>query len=308
MINRHLLRIKVLQIAYAYYTKSCTIEAIVKELDKSLNMTKVLYAKLLLLTTELRSIAEHKLENQEENTTVSDSEIAKLRRIVSNRFFQFVAEDEALQDFCISRKISWNTQDDFLINLYNSLMNSELIKEYMCAEAGLTADKIFAEAFFVKCLADSEMVAEELELQNLYWNDDFVFALSTLQRAVKQTKEDSISVFLPELFKNKDDKLFAESLLLKIIRLEERNKSLIESVTPNWEYERITLIDRLLMSMAITELLDFETIPVKVTLNEYVEISKYYSTENSSVFINGVLDKIAKKENAHKLKKGIGLL
>lgn len=308
MINRHLLRIKVLQVAYAFYTKECTIEAILKELEKSLEMTKSLYAKLLLLPVALCDIAERKIAKQEEHPTLSQSEMEKLTKIVGNQFFQLLANDTSLQDFCKAQKISWSLQDDFLANLYNSFMSSEFVAEYSLVESNFTSDRKFAETFFTSFLSDNELVAEELELQNLYWNDDLVFVLPTLQRAVKKSKEDSTEVLLPELYKSKDDKLFAESLLLKIIRLEERNKTLIESVTPNWEYERITLIDRILMSMAVTELLDFETIPVKVTLNEYVEISKYYSTENSSIFINGILDKIAKKEDVGKLKKGIGLL
>lgn len=297
-----------MQIAYAFYTKECTIDTILKELNKSLSMTRSLYAKMLMLPVELKNIAERKFSMHQNQTKASDIELEKMKRIMDNYFFKALEEDKNLADFCKAQKVSWSTQDDFLLNLYNSAIDSDLMNSHLKEEFNLATQKKFTENFFTKCLADSEIIAEELELQNLYWNDDFIFILPVLQKAVRKSDEETNEVFFPNQHKSKDDKVFAESLLLKVIRQEERNKKLVESITPNWEYERIALIDRLLIGMAIAELMEFETIPVKVTLNEYVEISKYYSTENSSVFINGILDKIAKQENAIKLKKGIGLL
>lgn len=311
MINRHLLRIKVLQIAYAYFTKEATIDLALKELDKSIKQTKELYAKLLLVPLELRDIAEQKLETQQQVRYQKTAETSNLavEKFVNNSFLRFLAQSKELHAFCKNEKISWSGQEDTLLNLYYQLLEMPFFQEYLQnPQQDAEKDQRLVYTFFSKFLAKKANLEEIIEAQNLYWNDDLWVVLPMLQQALKKVDTTQEAFSLPALYRKQEDAVFANDLFLKTIRLEEENRNLVEEVAANWEYERIALIDRILLGMAITELLHFETIPVKVTLNEYVEISKYYSTENSSTFINGILDKVAKKHKAASLKKGAGLI
>ncbi|PID89297.1 MAG: transcription antitermination factor NusB, partial [Bacteroidia bacterium] len=204
-----------------------------------------------------------------------------------------------------NEKISWAGQEDLLLKLYYELLERPFFRQYLSEETDAAKDKQVVYNIIAKFLSKKEDLEEIFEEQNLYWNDDLWTVLPMLQQAIKKANI-AEEFALPELYKKPEDANFAKELFLKTIRLEEENKELIETTASNWEYERIALIDRILLGMGITELLHFETIPVKVTLNEYVEISKYYSTKNSSTFINGILDKVAKQKDAALLKKGAG--
>lgn len=306
MINRHLLRIKVLQIAYAYFTKEVAIEVSLKELEKSIKQTKELYAKLLLLPLELRDITAKKLANQQQVRVQKETEGA-LAKFVDNQFLKLLDNSKELHTYCRNEKISWGGQEDLLLNLYYQLIELPFFQAYLqTPDQSEEKDKRLVYNIFAKFLAKKTDLDEIIEEQNLYWNDDLWIVLPMLQQAVKKIESTQTEFSLPNLYRKQEDAKFAKDLLLKTICLEEETKKMVQEVTTNWEYERIALIDRILLGMGITELLHFETIPVKVTLNEYVEISKYYSTENSSTFINGILDKIAKKQDAASLKKGVG--
>ncbi|PVX50772.1 NusB antitermination factor [Balneicella halophila] len=308
MINRHLLRIKVLQITYAYFTKENNIDLALKELDKSIKQTKELYVKLLLLPIELRDIAEQKLENKQHTHTNREDDTS-IEKFVNNSFLKFLQDSKSLHTYCKNEKITWAGQEDILINLYNQLLKMPFFQDYLNAsEQSEAKDQRLIFTMFSKFFAKKVNLEDIIEEQNLYWNDDLWVVLPLLEQAIKKADITKNEFFIPDLYKNADDEAFAKNLFLKTVRLQDEAKILIEKIASNWEYERIALIDKILLSMGMTELLHFETIPVKVTLNEYVEISKYYSTENSSIFINGILDKIAKEKDAASLKKGAGLI
>lgn len=305
MINRHLLRIKVLQIAYAYFTKQGNIDLSLKELDKGIKQTKELYVKILLLPIELRHIAEQKMENLQGH--VQRKEALPLAKFVNNSFVQFLQDSKGIHTFCNNEKISWAGQEDTLLSLYYQLLDMPFFQNYLREpKQDAASDQQLVYTIIAKFLAKKINLESIIEEQNLYWNDDLWIVLPILQQAVKKTDVSKGEFELPGLYRKSDDAMFARDLLMKTILLEDENKLLVEEATTNWEYDRIALIDKILIGMGIVELLHFETIPVKVTLNEYVEISKYYSTENSSIFINGILDKIAKKQEAATLKKGVG--
>ncbi len=306
MINRHLLRIKVLQIAYAYFTRGGSIDLSLKELDKSIRQTRELYLKLLLLPLELQHIAEQKFHNQQQSTRQKEGEIS-VANFVNNSFLQFLKDSKTLHTFCTNEKISWAGQEGTLLSMYYQFLEMPFFKKYLGAPTqDAKEDQRIIYTFFSKFLTKKTNIDSIIEEQNLYWNDDLWIVLPMLQQAVKKMDVAQGEFPVPGLYRQEGDEDFAKDLFLKIVRLEEEMKVKIQEVTTNWEYGRIALIDRILLAMGIVELLHFETIPVKVTLNEYVEISKYYSTENSSTFINGILDKIAKKEDAASLKKGAG--
>lgn len=308
MINRHLLRIKVLQIAYASFSKEVTVELSLKELEKSIKQTKELYVRLLLLPLELRDIAAQKLDNKQ-HTHTQEAQIDSLSKLVENRFLKLLENSKELHTYCKNEKISWAGQEDTLLKLYYQLIEMPFFQRYLQdTEESEEKDQRLVYAIYTKFLTKKTDLEEIIEEQNLYWNDDLWVVLPILQQAIKKADITQSEFSLPALYRKQEDAVFAKDLFLKTIRLEEENKAILQQVAANWEYDRIALIDKILLGMGISELLHFETIPVKVTLNEYVEISKYYSTENSSTFINGILDKVAKKYNAASLKKGAGMI
>lgn len=309
MINRHLIRIKVLQIGYAFQSKGGSVDRTLKELKRSIEQTRELYAKLLLLPLEMKHISERKIEVIEGRLTSKEEVSLNYSKFVNNKFLPSLEECKDLHSFCKNEKISWDMQDDFLTTLFNQLQETAFFQEYLESDVdSFVADRKAVYDFYATFLLENELFYQSIEEQNLYWNDDMWLVLPLVAQDIKRVKKEGTVFSFPPLYKRSADVRFAEDLLMKSIRLSERNKELIQSATTNWEYERIALVDRLLLGLAITELFDFDDIPVKVTLNEYVEISKTYSTENSGVFINGILDKIAKEKNVQKLKKGTGLI
>jgi len=153
------------------------------------------------------------------------------------------------------------------------------------------------------------MLYQTLEEQSIFWNDDIEFVLSMLMKNLKSLREGDKMV-LPELFKNEEDSEFAFGLFKKVILYSDRNRALIEKHTQNWDFERLAFMDMIIMQAAITEMTEFPSIPINVTLNEYIDIAKFYSTPKSGHFINGILDKIsAELQNAGMIiKRGRGLL
>ncbi len=236
MVNRHLLRIKILQISYAYFTKEATIEQVLSELDRSVKQTKELYAKLLLIPLELRDIAEQKLANQE-NAIVQKTADVSLSKFVDNTFLSLLQESKSLQSYIKNEKVSWAGQEDILLSLYYELLEKPFFQKYLVEkEVNPELDKRLV------------YVCDLFEEQNLYWNDDLWVVLPMLQQAVKKqnVKEEFL---LPPLYRNAEDEKFAKDLLLKMIRLEEENKELIQEVASNWGYERIALIDKVLLGL-----------------------------------------------------------
>ena len=209
------------------------------------------------------------------------------------------------------RKLNWKVHENLVKRIYNEFISSKLYDEYVNSDNdSFNADQKFLNDFYADFLVDNENFNEFLEEDNIYWNDDIGFAIVAVLKTIEKVKETTQFSRLLPLFKNGDDEEFAKKLIRKTIVNSKEQLKIIENHTKNWDTERIAHVDLLILQLALTELTEFPSIPVKVTLNEFIEISKYYSTEKSKVFINGVLDKIVKElEAENKLKKtGRGLI
>jgi N utilization substance protein B len=188
----------------------------------------------------------------------------------------------------------------------------DLYNEYMSkGDSGFSDDRKFIIALIIELIAPSEDLQSLLEELSIYWNDDLGFLTIMIEKTLRGVKEDSGPEFrLMPMFKNKDDEIFVKKLLNKTILNSEKYTELIDRNTTNWEIERVALMDMLVMQLALSEIVEFDEIPVKVTLNEYIEIAKYYCTTKSSTFVNGILDKIVREMRENKIfsKKGRGLV
>ena len=313
MISRRIIRIKVLQIIYSYFkSESDSLQKSEKELLFSLNKTVDLYYYLLLLIIDINDFARQKTDVGKNKNLPSPEELNPNIRFLENPVIEQIRNNKPFQRYIERNKLSWVNYPELVRNLYNEIKESDIYKEYMSASTATYSDhKNFVLNILGDFISTSELLNQILEEKSIYWNDDLEFVLSLLNNTIHKLKEGkSEQKELIVMYKNDEDKEFVVELFrLSILRFSE-NQKLIHDFTKNWELERIAFMDMLMMSQAITEVMNFESIPVKVSMNEYIEIAKYYSTHKSSIFINGVLDKIVEHLKTEKriIKTGRGLI
>jgi N utilization substance protein B len=313
MISRRLLRVKVLQLLYAYFkNEDRTIAKGEKELFYSIGKAYDLYNYLLLLIVELQFLAEKKIDTARNKIIPTHEDLNPNTKFIDNKVIRQLAENIQLNSYAESNTITWDDQEDYVRMLFNKLMNSDLYNEYMAAEeSSYEADKKFVEKFFLGIVAADEDFFTLLEEKSIYWNDESEFIISMVLKTIKNYQEsDDQHASLPSLFKDREDEQYVRDLFRKAVINHTEHVELIKANTKNWDLERIAFMDILIMEMALTEIKEFKNIPVKVSFNEYLEIAKYYSTSNSSNFINGILDKLVKQfQNDGSVKKaGRGLM
>jgi N utilization substance protein B len=221
-----------------------------------------------------------------------------------------LANDDEVNDYLAKSKLSWSRHGDLVKDIYNRMIEADYYKEYMSASiCTFSDDRRFVETFY-NSLEEDEALADILDEMSLLWNDDLSFALYMVTRTVSSLKQSHTSVNVLPQFKSEDDLEFAKTLMVKTLVQYDDNQELVDKYSNNWDVERVVFMDNLILSMAITELVTFDSIPVKVTLDEWIDIAKYYSSPSSSTFVNGVLDKIVAdlKEQGRINKSGRGLL
>jgi N utilization substance protein B len=313
MISRRLLRIKALTALYAYNRREDDdLPRAEKELMFSVGKTYDLYHYLLLLLIDIADIASEKIDQALLKNIPTHKDLNPNRRFIDNAVISQLRSNKAFNKHISSNKLSWVNYSHIPRLLYNKMIDWDAYEEYMSSvTSNYQADKKFITRLFTELLAGSEDLLASLEEQSIYWNDDMEFVMVMIEKTIKRLKSDSgEDTPLMPLFKNEDDKEFVKILFRKAIVNSKKTSELIDSNTTNWEVERIALMDILVMQLAITEVTEFQEIPVKVTLNEYIEIAKYYCTSKSSTFVNGILDNIIKeiREKGLLNKSGRGLL
>ena len=296
MLNRRHLRIRVLQFVYSWKKSNLTdIVVLEKQFLKSLNKVEELYLFLLLYILEVRDFAENDLNP---NT-----------KFINNLFLTKLRDESVLIGKAGHSKLSFADENNMIKSIYFKMVESEVYISYMNEEiVDFETDKKFIVKLFSKVLIEMEVFQDFLSEQDIFWDDDFPFICSMVIKTIKDSNTDKIELF--ELFKDTDEKDFAVNLLRQSIIHSEEFAELISSKTKNWDLDRVAQMDLILMQMALSELLKMPSVPVKVTINEYIELAKYYSTPNSKNFVNGILDSLLielKREGAIK-KMGRGLI
>jgi N utilization substance protein B len=234
------------------------------------------------------------------------------RRFADNTIIEQLRNNKDLRSFVTSRKISWAHSLEIPRTLYNKMISWEPYIEYMQAPKGTYAtDKKFIISLVTQFFVSSDDLISGLEEQSIFWNDDLEYVSAMIDKTLRKFKtEDGETNRMMPLYKNEDDERYVKTLFRKAVLGTKECSGIIDRNTTNWEIERIALMDILVMQLAITEITEFEEIPVKVTLNEYIEIAKYYCTSKSSTFVNGILDKVVRemRENGKFRKTGRGLV
>lgn len=234
-------------------------------------------------------------------------------KFINNKIFQLLAESNSLSIALENRKINnWSLNDDYIILLLNDIKASDVYAKYMSNTANtFEEDRQFIIDLFSEVIVPNEKLYEYLEDDKLTWVDDIPVVNTHIIKQLKAIKNNNPDEFrVPKLYKDVEDKDFAKDLFRRTVLNESVLAKEYDDKTPNWDSERIAEIDTIILKMAICEFLKFPSIPVKVTLNEYLEIAKEYSTPKSSIFINGILDNLVKELEANKklVKVGRGLM
>ncbi len=313
MISRRLLRIKALMALYAFNRREdVSLTQAETELMFSIGKSYDLYHYLMLLVLELADIAGEKIDQALQKRIPSHEDLNPRRRFVDNQVIAQLRKNIEFKNYISTKKLSWVNNSHIPRLLYNKMIVWETYEEYMASEnTNYMLDKKFIIRLITEHFSNSEDLQSNLEEQSIYWNDDMEYISSMVEKTLKKFKTDSADTTpLMPLFKNAEDEEFVKILFRKAILHSKKCSELIDKNTTNWEVDRIALMDILVMRLAITEILEFPEIPVKVTLNEYIEIAKYYCTSKSSTFVNGILDNIVKEIRGEGLfnKFGRGLV
>lgn len=299
MINRVLIRLKIIQLIYAFYQNgNKNIDSAEKELLFSLSKAYDLYNNLLALMVAIKDYAERRIEVGKKKRIQTEEDKNPNTRFVDNIFIAQLQTNKQLNEFVGNQKRNWVDDDEaFIKEIYDQIIESNLYKLYMVEEnPTYETDREFWRKLYKTFIYNNESLDQLLEEQSLYWNDDKeivdTFVLKTIKRF--DLKNGADQELLPE-YKDEEDLEFARRLFRCSIMNADEYRQLINESIKNWDIKRIAFMDMVVMQCAIAELINFPNIPINVTMNEYLEIAKFYSTPKSTGFINGTLDAIIKR-------------
>lgn len=301
MINRDLIRLKVVQLIYAYYqNEDRPLNVVMQELDYSLQKAHELYLFLLTTLAEIRELAEKHVEvHLQHNQRLGIRIEAPLpeQYIAENKFLQQLSDNEALIEYREKRKQEWDDEEVLVKNTLKAITDSEILSIYI--ENGVfdyEADRELVRKLYKAFVMNNEEYDALLEEHGIYWNDDKEIIDSFVIKTIKRFEpENGRSQELLPAFSNEEDQDFAHKLFKEVIARGEETRGLIRDNCKNWEFNRLAFMDIIITQIAITEIMIFPNIPISVSFNEYLDIAKVYSTPKSSSYINGLLDHIVKK-------------
>ncbi|MBR4307736.1 MAG: transcription antitermination factor NusB [Bacteroidaceae bacterium] len=298
MINRVLIRLKVVQIVYAYYKNSGkSIKAAEDEVFFSLSKAYDLYNHMLLLMVGITHYEADRISFLSMKVRPTESDKNPNLKFINNRFIAQLEQNEQLLKFAEKSKLNWVDNSDLLRRLLDKIVASDVYQAYMAAEtSSYEEDKELWKKLYKMFIFDNEELDALLEDQSLYWNDDKSVVDTFVIKTIKRFEEEkgAAQQLLPE-YKDVADMDFARKLFRTTIANADEYRALMSGSSRNWDMQRLAFMDVVIMQAALAEILTFDDVPLSVTLNEYVEIAKHYSTAKSGSFVNGLLDSITKK-------------
>lgn len=298
MINRNLIRIRTVQLVYSWYQNTNRdLRKAEKELLFGLQKSYDLYYYMLQLMLEVTKVYEQRVEAKKNKFLPSEEDLNPNMNLLENKFIIQLSDNKQLQKYNLDRPQSWEENESYVKNLLEVILESETYKNYSQIQAPTyDEDREFWRKVFKQFIYGSEELYDLLEDECIYWNDDIEIIQSFVLKTIKRFNENkgADQPLLP-MFKDEEDKEYALKLLHETILGEKKFRDLIEENTDKWDFERIAVMDLIIMQVALAEIFTFESIPTSVSLNEYIDIAKSYSTPKSGTFINGILDAIVHK-------------
>lgn len=315
MLNRRYLRIKILQALYAWYQQEGNdLQKSEREIQKSINQVYDLYFYMLLLVEDVFDSAQDLIETKKGKILATQADLNPNLHFVENKAFAKIINNEEYRRAIDTRKLSWELDSDNVRKLYRQIESSDLYKKYMEKEEDtFKNDKSFLIKMYEEFFVDNSIFEQIIEEKSMYWSIDLEVVHIAIVKTFQKLKDrhTPIDSILPQLYKDKEEDIkFMRELLRKTLRFDEEYADLIGKQISNWEVDRLAQIDIIFMKMALCEFEHFPSIPIKVSMNEYIDLSKFFSTPRSKGFINGVLDKIVLKwkSEGRIRKSGRGLI
>jgi N utilization substance protein B len=312
MISRRLIRIKVLQTLYSAQSRGeKSLSILEKEFFHSINKTYELYLLFLQVPIELAKAEEQKIDIGLQKFMPSPEERTPNMRFCQNAVIERLRKNVELTNVINDKKVNWTNNVDFFKTLNFQLRQHDFFSEYMNKEAvTFEDDKKLLLNIIDKVVPNTEAFDAVLEDMSIFWNDEVEFILNMVSKTIKSFEEDKSDKPLMKVFKNEDDQEFAKQLIRNTLNNQDEYNKLIKKYSQNWDVNRMAVLDYLIMQTAIAEIVEFSSIPVKVSLNEYIDLAKLYSTANSNTFINGILDSVVKdlQSQGKVIKTGRGLI
>lgn len=298
MINRTLIRTKTVQLMYSWQNNpQPDLQYSLKQQNLSLNKTYELYFWLLLLPIEVTKYAVKRIEIGLNKLRPTAEEANPNKRFINNRFYKQLLKNKTLAEYVEKKKIGWDEDNEFIKAIYEEIAESDVYKEYMAAPSNnYEDDKMLWRKLYRKVLAVSENLDSQLEDMDIYWNDDIETVLSFIEKTIKHfTEEKGEEQELIPMYRDDTDRTFAEELLTATVTNKENYTKMVVETAKNWNEDRIGAMEMAILIVALAEITTFPAIPLSVSLNEYIEITKFYCKADSKNFVNGVLDAIASR-------------
>lgn len=300
MINRVLIRTKVVQNLYSYVLTrpERTLASALKDLDKCLEKTYELYHYLMRLPVELTHIQEVRLDEARNKYLPTEEDLNPNMKFVNNRLVAELAANEQLQQYAGEHTVTWNDDPIFQRLLLDKILKSDLYNEYMADdEDSMTSDCLLWQQLMKQIILPDENMADAIEQRSLFWSeDDLELAVQFVCKTFRRIADGETDAILP-MYKDDEDSEFGKELFKAAVTQMEENNALIDELVASsrWDKDRIVLMDRIIMCSALAEAKAFEKIPTAVTLNEYIELAKNFSTAASGKFVNGILNNAVKQ-------------
>jgi|TARA_B110000014_G_C20102560_1_gene579093 N utilization substance protein B len=309
MLNRRHIRTKVMQSIFEMqHTKSQDLNIAYKKLnDSASNMYDLYLLQYQIFTVILQKA--RKLNNTSQSSFLKENKVENIHRLVNNVCLNHIASSQELALLIEERNLTnWELDDEYASLFLKQILASDFYNDYLKVDSSFEKDKELVLVIFKKIIAPNEKLYSYYEDTCISWVDDLPLVNTMILKELKKAKV-SQQMKLTKLYKDEDDKVFGKQLLNKVVLNNDELSEYINIKTPKWDADRIASMDAILMKMAICEFLKFPSIPVKVTINEYLEIAKEYSTNKSSTFINGILDSLIKdfkkEEKLQKIGRGL---
>ena len=313
MITRRHIRLKVMQTLYSYFSNPKNdLKTYEKVLLKDINSISNLHIIIFSFLLELHKFAQGFFEDNKFKFIPTEEDLNPNKKFINNKVFSILIEDkELLKRVDINSSVLRKSDLDIIRKVFVKVIKSNQYNEYLNNNKdNLIEDKKFIQILLNEFILENDIFHHILQEKSIFWLDDLPFVALFLKAQINNLVKGNSSTVIVNVFKNKEDKKFATDLLRNTIKNSSEFDLIIERKAQNWEIERIANVDLLLIKMALSEIVSFVEMPIKVSFNEYIEMSKYYSTKNSKVFINGILDKIVSEFRSEgKIKKiGRGLV
>jgi transcription antitermination factor nusB len=299
MLGRRQIREKVTQAVYAYYQNPIKVDVLEQNMFSEIEKIYYLYIYQLNFIIALKEVAERQIENDRNRYIIAEKHINPNRKFVDNQVINKLEENvERLQFTSLHTELKWDIDNEFLRKTYQKIITGKRYNDYMNSDDySFDGAQKFIAKLFLKYVAENELFHQYVEDKELFWADDIHISNTMVQKTIGMLKEEESSDRLIRVIKNEEDRSFASKLLRDSLKNLESTEEKIKGRLENWDISRVSTMDKVILVLAITELDNFPFTPLKIIVNEYIEIAKTFSTNKSNIFVNGVLDKYSRDIN-----------